>query len=101
MNQDGEEYIFTDPFILLQGLVVNSPEINVKYALLGVVHLLLSGESAEIDAADILDGIAQGIMFMGDEIVEEFEGDFGDLTTEQILDRFRSQLGMNNEEGEK
>lgn len=119
-NERYEEFLWPDPIGLLRTLVANSPEVNVKVALINVIDYLVGDEESEggprsVDANDMMEVMAQSLAYLHHHVgEEEYEHDNAHAqfteaapksalpapTAEELLALFREQLGE-TEGGEK
>jgi hypothetical protein len=121
--EDREVPMWLDPVSMLQTLVANSPELNVKTALYNVIEYLSeesdeareSGEPRSVSANDLMEVVAQSLAFLHHHVGAEpepeddgrphlhYSGDTPAVpspTAEELIKRFREQLGE-TESGEK
>lgn len=113
---DYEEHLWPDPVALLRTLVANSPEMNVKVALINVIDYLSeeseeareAGEFRTLSANDLMEVISQCLAYLHHHVGEEededgFHVEFTEPvpkkpatpspTAEELLSMFREQLG--------
>lgn len=99
MDDDEIEYVFLDPFVLLQGLVANSPDVNVRLALLNVIENLTGAEEEhQVAASDVLESLTHILLWQhvcSPECQRQAEED-------HIVEKFREEIerktrGGNNE----
>jgi hypothetical protein len=112
--EEYEEFLWPDPVALLRTLVANSPEVNVKVALINVIEFLAeesaeareAGEERSLSANDLMEVIAQCLAYLhhhvGEEDSAEFHVEFTEPapkpaapapTAEELMKLFREQLG--------
>lgn len=90
---------------LLAALAILAPEGNVRVALVGLIDFLESSDDDILfDRRAIFEVIARGIIQLNFDMDEEVEEGgvtqevFDGLTPEQALEKFRLQLGTDEEE---
>ena len=96
-DDDPEVFLFMDPFALLEGLVLNSPELHVKAALVGTVRALLNSDAEEVSAAEVLEMIARSVLY-GHICTRECEQQEILAENEDLIAKFRRDLGLPDEE---
>lgn len=118
--EDREARLWPDPIELMKSLVANSPEMNVKVALINAIEYLAgdedddSSDSRTIDANDLMEVIASSITYLhhhvGEDDFEEEEHPHITIrekkaapapTAEELMRLFREQLGETNTTEEK
>lgn len=120
MTNNDEGRMWPDPIALLQTLIANSPEMNVKVALINLIEFLAdwsagNGGNGVASADDLMEVVSQSLAYLhhhvGEDIEDhEFHDDDHDVrsgipdgqpapSADELLQMFRDQLGSTEEEG--
>jgi hypothetical protein len=99
--EDREVPMWLDPVTMLQILVANSPEINVRVALENLIDYLARDRGEEersVSADDLMEVIAQSLAFLHHHVGEEKNESDDSLTysaeeIEKMVQGFRDQIG--------